>query len=309
VQRRDSAWLGGSRSIQRVLEQVRSAAPTRAAVLIEGEEGTGKSRVARLIHDSSPRKDQSFVCVNCGALPEKLLEAELFGEEGGVSRRGQLESADQGTLFLDDIDRAPPSVQIKLLRVFQDRNFEHVGGSETIRTDVRPIAATRRDLAEEARAGRFREDLLYRLGVVRVRLPPLRERPEDIPILAAAFLEEFRRSRGRDVGAITRGALDRMMRYSWPGNVSELRSVLEGMVAFAEGPRPLDLSDLPPVLRDADDGAPSLAVTVGMTVEEAERLLIEATLRHVGQDKPRAASMLGIGLRTLYRKLQQYSIG
>jgi two-component system response regulator HydG len=179
-----------------------------------------------------------------------------------------------------------------------------VGGSESLKADVRLIASTRRDLAAEVKAGRFREDLYYRLSVVRVQMPPLRARSEDIPLLAASFIRELDREHGRHVTGITRGVLDRLMRHPWPGNVRELRNIVEGMVMFAEGRRALDLSDLPDTLREVDDAGAKLDLRVGMTVDEAERRLIGATLRHCGDDKPRAAAMLGIGLRTLYRKLQ-----
>jgi DNA-binding NtrC family response regulator len=310
-------WLGferlsgRSRAIQRMMEQVRATAPTRAPVLIEGETGTGKGLVAQAIHQNSPRKGERFVWVNCGALAEGVIESELFGQErsdGSCERQGRFELADGGTLFLDEIGETPASVQVKLLRVLQDRAFERVGGTEALKVDVRLVAATNRDLAAEVKAGRFRDDLFYRLSVVRVQMPPLRERREDIPMLVESFIQDFNRQHGRKVTGITRGALDRLIAYSWPGNVRELKVAIEGMVVFAEGRRALDLSDLAPAIRDMATGAPTLVVAVGMTVEEAERLLIVATLQHTGQDKPRAAAMLGIGLRTLYRKIEQYAI-
>jgi two-component system, NtrC family, response regulator AtoC len=301
---------GRSRAIVRVMEQVSHIASTRATVLIEGETGTGKGLVAQAIHRTSPRKDERFVWVNCGALAEGVIESELFGHERGAftgasaMRRGRFEMADGGTLFLDEIGELPPTVQVKLLRVLQDRSFERVGGSETLRVDARLIAATNRDLAAEVRAGRFREDLFYRLSVVRIGMPPLRERPEDIPLLVEGFIREFDREHGRKVTGITRGVLDRLVRYPWPGNVRQLRNTIEGMVVFAEGRRTLDLSDLPDALREVESAGEKLELRVGMTVAEAERQLITATLRHCGNDKPRAAAILGIGLRTLYRKLK-----
>lgn len=301
---------GGSRAIMRVMEQVRAIAETRATVLIEGETGTGKGVLAQAIHQNSPRKSEPFVWVNCGALSETALEAELFGQEGAsgaTSRRGRFEIADGGTLFLDAIGETPAAVQVKLLRVLQDRAFERVGGAETLKTDVRLIAATNEDLQAEVRAGRFRENLYYRLSVVRIPMPALRERTEDIPLLVESLIRKLNVEHGRKVTGVTRGALDCLMRYPWPGNVRELKNTLEGMMVFAEGKRSLDLSDLPERLRETKTGEP-LKLAVGMTVEEAERQLIEATLRHTGQDKPKAAAMLGIGLRTLYRKIQEYSI-
>jgi two-component system response regulator AtoC len=302
---------GRSPAILGVMEQVRHIASTRATVLIEGETGTGKGLVAQSIHQNSPRKSERFVWVNCGALAEGVIESELFGHERGAFtganalRRGRFELADGGTLFLDEIAETSPAVQVKLLRVLQDRSFERVGGTDTIKTDVRLVAATNRELAVEVKAGRFREDLYYRLSVVRIQMPPLRERREDVPVLVEAFLREFNREHGRRVTGITRGVLDRLMRYPWPGNVRELRNTIEGMVVFAQGRRPLDLSDLPDALRDVESAGEKLELRVGMTVDEAERQLIAATLRHCGNDKPRAAAMLGIGLRTLYRKLKQ----
>ena len=305
---------GRSRAIQRVMDQVRSIATTRATVLIEGETGTGKGLVAQAIHRNSPRRSERFVALNLGALAEGVVESELFGHERGAFtgasalHRGRFEIADQGTLFLDEIGEAPPGVQVKLLRVIQERAFERVGGTETVKVDVRLVAATNRDLAADVKSGRFREDLFYRLSVVRIRLPALRERREDIPLLVEAFAREFNREHGRKVTGITRGALERLMRCSWPGNVRELRNTIEGMVVFAERRRPLDLSDLPESFREIEPEVPPLSLSVGMTVDEAERQLIAATLTHTGQDKPRAAAMLGIGLRTLYRKIKQYGL-
>jgi DNA-binding NtrC family response regulator len=301
---------GHSRAIVGVMEQVRHVALTRATVLIEGESGTGKRLVAQAIHQNSPRRSERFVWVNCGALAEGVVESELFGHERGAPagssavRQGRFELADGGTLLLGEIGGLSPTVQIKLLRVLQDRTFERLGGSEPLKVDVRLIAATSRDLATEVAAGRFREDLYCRLSVVRIQMPPLRARSEDIPPLVAGFIRDLDREHGRRVTGITRGVLDRLMRHPWPGNVRELRNTLEGMVMFAEGRRALDLSDLPDALREGEGAGEKLELRVGMTLDEAERRLIDATLGHCGNDKPRAAAMLGIGLRTLYRKLR-----
>jgi len=307
-------FTGRSRAIQRVMDQVRQIAPTRATVLLEGETGTGKGLVAQAIHQNSPRRSERFVWLNCGALAEGVIDSELFGHERGAftgatsMRRGRFEMADGGTLFLDEISETPPTVQVKLLRVIQDRAFERVGGGDTLTADVRLVAASNRDLAEHVRTGRFREDLFHRLNVVRVHMPPLRERREDIPLLVESFIREFNREHGRRITGITRGALERLMRSPWPGNVRELKNAIEGMIVFAVGRRALDLSDLPDSFRETEIQGEALRLAVGMSVEEAEHDLIAATLRHTAQDKPRAAAMLGIGLRTLYRKIKQYGL-
>ena len=309
-----AAFLDGrSRAVRRVMEQVLHIASTHVPVLIEGETGTGKGRVALAVHRNSPRGTGPFVRLDCLALPPTLIEAELFGEDrasgpGTAPRRGRLESADQGTLYLDHVGGAPPPVQARLLRFLQDRAFERVGGAEILRSDVRLVAASDGDLAAEVRAGRFREDLYDRLSVVRVLLPPLRERREDVPFLVRAFLDELNRARRRRITGLTPGALERLTRHDWPGNVRELGEVLEGMMVVAQGRRALDLSDLPEAFRRGGAEPDRLDIAVGTTVEGAERALIAATLRHTGYDKARTAAMLGIGLRTLYRKVKQYAL-
>jgi DNA-binding NtrC family response regulator len=303
---------GGSQAIRRVLEQVRHVAPTRAAVLIEGEDGTGKGLVARSIHQNSSRKHEPFVWLDCGSLDPDLIEAELFGtalspagEPGGSE--GRLEIADGGTLFLDRVSELPAAVQVRLLRAIQERAFERVGGRETLRADVRFLSASNRDLAGEVRRERFREDLYDRLSVAHIVMPPLRERRADIPFLVDEFIRELSRRHRRRIKGITRGALERLQAHDWRGNVRELKLTIEGMIVFAEGHRTLEFSDLPEPLRQASPGG-ALDVRVGMTVDEAERKLVVATLRAAGNDKPRAARMRGIGLRTLYRKIQTYGL-
>ncbi len=313
------ALHGSSRSLQRVLEQVRHIAPTRAPVLIEGEPGTGKGLLAQTIHRNSPRRGERFVWVSCAALAPEAMEGELFGVEPGApapsggaavatGAPGRFEQADGGTLYLEDVGLLPPPVQVRLLRVLHDRSFERAGGTGTLKADVRLIAATPRDLAPDVHGGRFRADLYERLSVVRVQMPSLRERREDIPLLIEDFLRELNREHGRKVTGVTRGALERLMRYPWPGNVRELKNAIEGMVVFVEGRRALDLSDLPEPLREIESAGEKLELTVGMTLEEAERRLVAATLSHTGFDKVRAAAMLGMGLRTLYRKIKQYGL-
>jgi two-component system response regulator HydG len=294
--------------MRRVLEQARQVAPTRATVLIEGPEGAGKSRLAETLHHHSPRREARFVWMSCAALGDSALERELFGSlDGERGTPGRIELAAGGTLFLEDIERIPATVQVRLLRVLNDRAFERVGGGETRRADIRLIGATAVDLEAEVGAGRFREDLRVRLALVRVRMPALAERAEDIPFLVESFIREFNREHSRRVSGVTAGVLERLAAYAWPGNVRELRNTIEGMVVFAAGRRPLELSDLPQALRGDPHGGPS-ALTAGMTVEEAERALIAATLRHTGYDKTRTAAMLGIGLRTLYRKIRGYGL-
>ena len=308
-------FTGPSRAISRVLDQVRQVAPTRATVLVTGETGTGKDLLAHAIHQNSPRAKERFVRLNFGALAEGVVESELFGHEkgaftGAVERRaGRFEIADGGTLFLDEISEASPAVQAKLLRVLQEQEFERVGGSDTLRVDVRVVAATNRQLEDEVKAGRFRQDLYYRLRVVAIEMPPLRERKEDIPLLIEQFIRDMNRAHSRRVTGINRLAQERLVAYDWPGNVRELKNCIEGMVVFAEGKRPLAVSDLPVALRESrTEAAREVSLVLGQSLEEVERRFVEETLRWVGYDKQRAAETLGIGLRTLYRKLKEYEI-
>ena len=302
------ALAGGSRAIRRVREQIAQVAPMRATVLIEGEEGTGKSVVAHALHRRSGRADGPFVRFECGAVPAELVEAELCGTErpDEPPRPGRLELADGGTLVLDRVEQLPARAQLRLLRVLQDRAFERVGGSRTRHADVRVLATTTADLEAAQREGAFRQDLFRLLAVVRVALPPLRERREDLPVLAERLLRDLAREHGRRLQRLTRGVLDRLLAYDWPGNVAELERVLEALVVAAPGRAPLDVSSLPAPLRGPERAARRLEIEVGMTIEEAERALIEATLRRTAGDKRRAAEMLAIGLRTLYRKLDRY---
>jgi two-component system NtrC family response regulator/two-component system response regulator HydG len=307
--------VGNSAPMVEILEKIRQIAPTRATVLITGETGTGKELVASAIHYNSARSDQPFVKLNCAALSEGVIESELFGHERGAftgavrTRKGRFEIAAGGTLFLDEISEVTPPIQAKLLRVLQEREFERVGGSKTVRVDVRLIAATNRNLEAEVRSGRFREDLYYRLNVVTINIPPLRRRREDLPLLVEAFLREMADEHGKTVAGVTKGALDILMSHTWPGNVRELKNTIEGMVLFASPGQSLGVDDLPELLRaGASEDAEQLSLRVGMTMAEMEKRMIEATYRACGRDKRRTASTLGIGLRTLYRKLKEYEL-
>ena len=303
-------WLGDSPVMSRVLEQIRHLAPTRSTALIVGEPGTERSLVARAIHERSTRHGGPFLEVSAGALPESVLIPEMLGVEsaaGSGGNPGLFELADSGTLFLDRIDEIPASIQAHLLQVLTDREVVRHGSTKRRRVDLRVLAGAEHELSAEASATRIRADLFQRLSVVVIRLPSLHERARDIPRLADLLLRDLGRERHRRL-TLTRGVLERLMRHPWPGNVRELRATLETMIVMARGKRTLDLSDLPPDWGSSDPPAREIRLKVGMTLEETERRLIEATLKETGFDKPRAAALLGIGLRTLYRKIERYGI-
>jgi two-component system, NtrC family, response regulator HydG len=305
-----------------VLDTLRQVAPSSATVLISGESGTGKELAARLVHDLSSRAPGPFAPINCAAIPEGLLESELFGHERGAftgassRREGRFERAHGGTLFLDEVGEMSPAIQVKLLRFLQDGVLERVGGTEPIHVDVRVVAATNKDLAAEVKAGRFREDLFYRLDVVSVRLPPLRERREDVPLLAMSFLRRFAEANGKKLSGLSPAALGALERYGWPGNVRELEHAIERAVILGRGEL-VEVGDLPEPVRAAAGaasagaaqaalpGTQALVVPLGTPMEEIERLVIRRTLEQTKGDKTLAAQILGIAPRTIYRKLDR----
>jgi two-component system, NtrC family, response regulator AtoC len=307
--------VGASPSMQQIFEIVQQVAPTRATVLITGETGTGKELIAQAIHNLSPRKGGPFIAVHAAALTSTLLESELFGHErgaftGAVERRiGRFELADGGTLFLDEVGEIEPAMQVKILRVLEERAFERVGGQKTVQVDVRLIAATNRDLKKLVSEGKFRDDLFYRLSVVTVSLPPLRERLDDIPLLANTFLGQCSRENNRPLREMTPDALNVLMAYDWPGNVRELRNTIEQMVVLGRGER-LTLRDVPAAIRGGADltKIPVVRPRATMTVEEAERQLIVQALKEMDGNRTRAAEKIGMSRRTLHRKLKKYGL-
>jgi two-component system response regulator HydG len=306
VQRR--SIVGNSPAMRRTTEVIRQASPSQATVLLLGESGTGKELLARAIHDQSPRAQKAFVPVNCAAIPETILEAELFGYEkgaftGAVQRRdGRFLQADGGTLFLDEIGELSPAVQVKLLRVLQDGDVERLGG-KIVRVDIRLVAATNKDLAREVKEGRFREDLYYRLNVIAVAVPGLRERHGDVPLLADHFLQLYAKKNKKAVAGFTRQAMELLSDYAWPGNVRELENAIERAVVLTKD-SVITAEDLPKEIAQSERKNRELMITIGTPLEEIERRVIHETLRHTRGDKRLAAQLLGIATRTIYRKLE-----
>jgi two-component system, NtrC family, response regulator AtoC len=305
--------LGRSAAMQRLGESIQQVAATDAAVLVLGESGTGKELVARAIHEGSGGADRPLVKVSCAALPEGLLESELFGHERGAftgardRRKGRFELADGGTLFLDEVGDMSSQTQAKLLRVLQEQEFERVGGTDTIRVDVRLITATNRDLEDLVAEGTFREDLYYRLNVVCIRVPPLRERVEDVPILVAHFLRAFAERWGRAAPEVTPEALALLCRHPWPGNVRQLQHVVESLLVFSRGD-PIAAGELPPAIRGADRASDPGEPVPRATLRDLERQAVAATLVATAGNKRKAAEILGIGLKTLYRKIHEFGL-
>jgi two-component system response regulator HydG len=311
--------IGNSPAMHAVVAALRQIAPTSASVLITGESGTGKELVAKALHINSPRKNKPFVPLNCAELSENVLESELFGHVKGAftgadrDRIGRFQYANGGTLFLDEIGDMPMAIQIKLLRVLESNQIVRVGTNDPVKVNVRLISATNRDLSDPIAEGRFRQDLYHRLKVVSVKLPPLREHRDDIPLLIDYFLKEFSTSHGKPITAISPAVRKVLMGYSWPGNVRELRNVIESMIVMdADGV--LEVDDLTEDLQQAasssqSDSHAGVDTLVGKSLEEVERHYVGETLKLTHGNREEAARLLGIGERTLYRKLKEYQIG
>src|SRR3954447_6867038 len=315
-----SPIVGQSPALRSTLDIIRQAAPSSATVLLLGESGTGKELFARALHEHSTRAQAPFVPINCAAIPDTILESELFGYErgaftGAVARKeGRIERAQGGTLFLDEIGELSLGVQVKLLRFLQEGEIERLGGTSPVKVDSRVVAATNRDLASAVQSGKFREDLYYRLNVIQVILPPLRERIEDIPLLADHFIARYAAKNGKQFSGITPGAMEALEAYTWPGNVRELENAIERAVVLSPGSE-IDIDALPQPLLQAARGprgpippaleGRTLAIPLGTTMEEIELRVIRETLRHTKGDKNLAAQLLGIAARTIYRKLDR----
>ena len=305
--------IGNSPVMLEVFRKVRQVAPTKATVLIQGESGTGKELIASAIHYNSPRKNNPFIKLNCGALTPTLLESELFGHEKGAftdahrQKIGRFEMADKGTIFLDEISETTQEFQIKLLRVLQEKEFERVGGAQTISVDVRVLAATNQDLKKRMEQGRFRQDLFYRLNVIQINVPPIRERPEDIPLLVDHFLKAACEENDKPPMNVTPETMNILQNYPWPGNVRQIQNVIEGMVVMSSTTE-LTPDNLPPEIRKTKERDPYVRVPVGSSMAEAEKKLIHSTLMATNGNKAQTARILGLGRKTLYRKMQEYNI-
>jgi two-component system response regulator HydG len=304
--------IGTSAAIRHLMEEVGQVAPSDASVLLVGESGTGKGLIARNLHQRSSRSGQKLVTVNCGAIPEGLIESELFGHEKGAftgasnRKAGRFELAEGGSLFLDEVTALEPAIQVKLLRVLQDGEYERLGGTETLSTNVRILSATNLNIESEVASGRFREDLYYRLNVIQLQLPSLAERSEDIPLLATHFLGFFAKKNSRSFDAFSPEALDAMCGHLWPGNVRELQNAVERAVVLARGDR-IEIEDLPPAVRQGQGRQRSLSFTVGSPLREMEKAMILETMRHCDGDRTLSASLLGITARTIYRREAEWA--
>lgn len=301
--------IGNSEVIRKIIRLAKQVAPSQATVLIQGESGVGKEVIASLIHNLSPRKSKAFIKVCCAALPDTLLESELFGYEPGAftgavaQKQGRFELANEGTLFLDEIAEISPLLQVKLLRVLQKGEFERLGGTKTIKCNVRILAATNANLAKKVEGKQFREDLFYRLNVISFTIPSLRDRKEDIPLLVNHFLELYRKKNNKEVNGISMDAMELLMNYSWPGNVRELENAIERAVVLIKEKVILP-QDLPETVHKENiyEGERELTIPIGTTLKEVEKRVILETLRRTKGDKEATAKLLGIGTRTIYRK-------
>ena len=304
--------IGSGPAMQRVFELVKKVAPANASVVIAGESGTGKEVVARAIHSLSQRKDKPFVALNCGAIPPTLIESELFGYERGAftgadqRRLGNFELAHGGTLFLDEVGELPIEMQGKFLRVLEERKVRRLGGKSEVEVDVRVLCATNRDLKEEIKRGRFREDLYFRLHVFTIQLPALKERREDVPLLVQHFIEKFNGETGKHVQGMTPGAMNVLQGYAWPGNIRELRNTVERAMILTDGDV-IDEEHLPPDMRPTRPEAAVLRVPLGIQLREVEKEYILSSLQKNGGNKARTAEILGISEKTLYNKLNRYA--
>jgi DNA-binding NtrC family response regulator len=305
--------VGESPVMKEIFDVVRQVAPTRTTVLVLGESGTGKELIAKAVHQLSPRAKQPFVTVHCAALAPTLLESELFGHEKGAftgaheRRIGRFEQAQGGTLFLDEIGEIDATIQVKLLRFLGERTFERVGSNKTLSADVRLVAATNKKLEDLVKAGKFREDLFFRLRVVEIELPPLRERAGDVPLLAQSFLREFAKENGKAVNDFTADALQLLMNHSWPGNVRELRTAIEHAVVLCRSEK-ITARDLPPSVRGGRMAESQLMQRNDLTVKEAEKQLVRHALKETNGNRTRAAQKIGMSRRTFHRKLHEYHL-
>jgi two-component system response regulator AtoC len=308
-----SNFIGNGGRIRQIFKVIAEVAPTNATVLISGESGTGKELVARAIHNSSNRREGPFITLNCGALPDTLIESELFGFEKGAftgaaaMKMGRIELASGGTLFLDEVGDMTPKTQVDVLRVLQDRELRRVGGNKIVKVDVRFIAATNKDLSAEIGEKRFREDLYYRLNVVPISMPTLRDRKEDIPVLVQAFLEEFCGLHQKEPKQISDQTMEFMLHYSWPGNVRELRNVVERMVLLARGGL-IEPRDLPGAIRHVTDDCPQITIPLRQPLEAIEKTVITNVFDRITSNRRQAAEMLGISLRALHYKIRRYKL-
>lgn len=307
-----SKIIGKSEKVTKLMEVISQVAPSKASVLVTGESGTGKELVADALHEMSGRAKGPLIKVHCASLSPSLLESELFGHEKGAftgataQKKGRFELANGGTIFLDEIGEIDLTTQVKILRVLQERSFERVGGEQTISVDVRVVAATNRNLEEEIKKGNFREDLYYRLNVVHIEVPPLRERKDDIPLLISSFIETFNAEDEKKVEGFTAAARKHLVAYSWPGNIRELRNTVESCVVMARG-KWIDTDELPEHITSSKSES-EISLKLGVSLAEAERELIISTIGYCGGNKTKAAEVLGIGRKTLHRKLQEYNL-